>query len=152
MDRPILSTTLIPYSQKVFEQTNLYDIYPKHGTPVMAHVKLSEKVMRQERLMNNGAQLFPRPLPHQRESTLALRQLLTDIRHGKLPQDVAKQLSIMLRGGNYLAAATFGQLSEAFQHFTEAIGPICRLKSADSLCLRSSIKLSKLPIPTIELG
>ena len=107
MDRPILSCGLIPYSQKVFDQTNLYDIYPtKHG-PVMAHIKLSETTMRQEQLMNNGAQLFPRPLPHQREATLALRELLTAMRHGKLPQDLAKCLKVIGQGSSYVASASF---------------------------------------------
>lgn len=107
MDRPILSCTLIPYSAKIFDQTNLYDIYPTKQGPVMGHVKLSEATMRQERLLNNGAQLFPRTLLHQREATIALRELLTSMRHGKLPQDLAKRLHRMLGGGNYLAAAVF---------------------------------------------
>ncbi len=106
MDRPILSCGLLPYSQNVFDQTNLYDIYPTKQGPVMAHIKLSETTMRQERLMNNGAQLFPRPRPHQREATLALRALLTAMRHGKLPQDVAKCLKVIGQGGNYVASAS----------------------------------------------
>jgi len=107
MDRPILSLGLKPYHPSVFEKTNLYDIYPtKHG-PIMACVKLSEATMRQERLLNNGAQLFPRPLPHQREATLALRELLTSLGHGKLPQDTAKCLRVMGQGSGYVASATF---------------------------------------------
>jgi choline dehydrogenase-like flavoprotein len=107
MDRPILSCTLIPHRSNVFNKTDLYDIYPTKQGPVMAYVKLSEATLRQERLLNNGAQLFPRPLPHQREATLALRDLLKALRHGKLPEDLAKRFSLMLRGGNYLAAAVF---------------------------------------------
>jgi choline dehydrogenase-like flavoprotein len=107
MDRPILSCTLIPDNPKVFEQTNLYDIYPTSRGPVMAYVKLSETVLRQEHLLNNGAQLFPRPLPHQREATLAFRNLLRALRHGKSAQDRMKLLKVMGQGGNYLAAATF---------------------------------------------
>jgi len=107
MDRPILSCMLAPYSRKLFEQTNLYDIYPTKGVPVMARVKLTEAVMRQERLMNNGAQLFPRPLPHQREATLALRDLLTSLRQGKPPQDLSKRLRVILQGSDYVIAAAF---------------------------------------------
>jgi len=107
MDRPILSLGLVPHSPRVFEQTNLYDIYPTKQGPVMGFVKLSEATMRQERLLNNGAQLFPRPLPYQREATLALRQLLKSVSHGKLPQDASKCLSTMSRGSGYVAAATF---------------------------------------------
>jgi choline dehydrogenase-like flavoprotein len=107
MDRPILSCGIIPYKSKIFAQTNLYDIYPTKQGPVMAHIKLSEATMRHEGLMNNGAQLFPRPLPHQREATLALRELITNLRHGKLPQDIAKCLAVIGRGGDYVALASF---------------------------------------------
>jgi len=73
----------------------------------MAHIKLSDAVMRQKQLMNNGAQLFPRPLPHQRAATLALRDLLVSLQKGKLPQDMANCLSTMLQGGDYMIAASF---------------------------------------------
>ncbi len=107
MDRPILSTTLIPSDKKIFEQTNLYDIYPTKGVPVMARLMLTEAVMRQEHLFNNGAQLFPRPLSHQREATLALRSILTSFKQGKLAQDFGKQLNVILQGADYVMAAAF---------------------------------------------
>lgn len=107
MDRPILTCTLTPFNRQVFDQTTLYDIYPKNGVPVMARIKLSESVMRQERLMNNGAQLFPRPLAYQREATLALRDLLKSLGRGTLPPDLTKQLSIILRGSDYVTVASF---------------------------------------------
>lgn len=107
MDRPILSAQLIPFDRKLFDLTALYDIYTVRGVPVMAWVKLTEEVIRRERLLNNGAQLFPRPLPHQREATLALRSLLTSIRHGKPSQDWFKHLSVTLQGADYIAAAGF---------------------------------------------
>ncbi|PSB04300.1 GMC family oxidoreductase [filamentous cyanobacterium CCT1] len=107
MDRPILSCMLVPYSRTVFNQTNLYDIYPTKQGPVMAHIKLSETVLRQEKLLNNGAQIFPRPLPHQREATLALREILSTIQHGKIPQDLAKRLALIGRGSDYIASASF---------------------------------------------
>ena len=107
MDRPILSARLIPFNRKIFDQTTLYDIYPTKGVPVMARVKLTETVMRSERLMNNGAQLFPRPLAHQREATLALRSLISAIRNGKPSQDVFKHLGTALRGADYIVAAGF---------------------------------------------
>ena len=107
MDRPILSCTLVPDSPKIFDQTALYDIYQTKGVPVMARVQLTQALMRQEHLLNNGAQLFPRPLSHQREATLALRSLITSLRDGKSSQDVLKQLSIALRGLDYIMAAGF---------------------------------------------
>ena len=105
MDRPILSCKLIPYDASLFDRTALYDIYRVKGTPVMARVKLTEDVMRREHLPNNGAQLFPRPKPHQREATLALKSLLTAARQGKPTQDMFKQLTVALRGADYIAAA-----------------------------------------------
>lgn len=107
MDRPILSCTLLPYSHKLLEQTALYDIYRTKGIPVMARVHLTEDLMRREHLLNNGAQLFPRPLPHQREATLALRSLISSISDRKPIQDGLKLLSAALRGSDYIIAAGF---------------------------------------------
>ena len=105
MDRPILSCMLIPYSKKLFEQTNLYDIYRTKGVSVMARVHLTQELMRREHLLNNGAQLFPRPLEHQRQATLAIRSLISSITHGKPFQNWFKHLSVALRGSDYILAA-----------------------------------------------
>lgn len=107
MDRPILSCKLIPYSKKLLEQTALYDIYRTKGVPVMARVHLTEELMRRERLLNNGAQLFPRPLARQREATVALRSLVSSIRDRKPLQDWFKHLNVALRGSDYILAAGF---------------------------------------------
>jgi len=107
MDRPILSSKLIPYNHNLFEQTALYDIYRTKGIPVMARVQLSEDLMRREHILNNGAQLFPRPLESQRQATIALRSLFSSIRDRKLLQDGFKNLGVALRGSDYIIAAGF---------------------------------------------
>jgi choline dehydrogenase-like flavoprotein len=107
MDRPILSAKLIPFDRKLFDLTALYDIYNVRGVPIMGWVKLTQEVIRQERLLNNGAQLFPRPLPHQREAALALRSLITSVREQKPAQDWFDHLSVALKGADYIAAAGF---------------------------------------------
>lgn len=107
MERPILSCKLIPFDRKLFDKTALYDIYRVNGTPVMARIHLTEEVLRREHLLNNGTQLFPRPKPHQREATLALRSLLAAIRNRKPSQDWLKHLNVALRGADYIAAAGF---------------------------------------------
>ncbi len=105
MDRPILSARLIPYDASLFDRTALHDIHWVNGTPVMARVKLTEDLMRREHLLNNGAQLFPRPQPRQREATIALRSLLTSVRQGKPTQTMFNHLTVALRGADYLVAA-----------------------------------------------
>lgn len=107
MDRPILSCTLVPYSHKLFEQTALYDIYRTKGVPVMARIHLTEELMRREHLLNNGAQLFPRPLESQREATVALRSLVSSIRDRKPLQNAFDRLRVVLRGSDYIIAAGF---------------------------------------------
>jgi choline dehydrogenase-like flavoprotein len=107
MERPILSCKLIPFDRKFFDSTDLYDIYNVKGTPVMARIHLTEEVLRHEHLFNNGTQLFPRPKPHQREATLALRSLLASIRNSKPSQDWFKHLKVALRGADYIATAGF---------------------------------------------
>ncbi len=110
MDRPILSCTLVPYSHKLLEQTALYDIYRTKGVPVMARVHLTEDLMQHEHLLNNGAQLFPRPLTHQREATLALRSLVSSIGKRNPLDDWFKHLSVVLKGSDYLITAGFWAL------------------------------------------
>lgn len=107
MDRPILSCRLIPYNHNLLEKTALYDIYRTKGIPVMARVHLTEDVMRREHILNNGAQLFPRPQERQREATLALRSLLASIRDRKPLQDTLKSINVALRGSDYIVAAGF---------------------------------------------
>ena len=107
MDRPILSSKLIPFNHKIFDQTDLYDIYQVKNLPVMAKITLTKDVMRREHLMNNGAQLFPRPLAHQREATRALRSVISQLRNGKLSQDMVEHLGTVLRGMDYMVAASF---------------------------------------------
>ncbi|MBV8883476.1 MAG: GMC family oxidoreductase, partial [Chroococcidiopsidaceae cyanobacterium CP_BM_RX_35] len=70
MERPIVSCgMLFPYNRNLFDQTGLYDIHEVKGMPVMARIMLTEDLMRREKLFNNGAQLFPRPQPYQKEAT-----------------------------------------------------------------------------------
>jgi len=107
MDRPILSCSLIPYNHKLLEQTALYDIYRTKGVPVMARVRLSEDLMRREHILNNGAQLFPRPQERQRKATLALRSLGSAIRDRQSLPDVTKNLITALSGGDYILVAGF---------------------------------------------
>ena len=107
MDRPILSCSLIPYNHKLLEQTALYDIYRTKGIPVMARVRLSEDLMRREHILNNGAQLFPRPQERQRKATLALRSLLAKTRDRQSLSDITKNLITALSGTDYLVAAGF---------------------------------------------
>ncbi|WP_271252847.1 GMC oxidoreductase [Pseudanabaena sp. Chao 1811] len=107
MDRPILSCSLIPYNHKLLEQTALYDIYRTKGVPVMARVRLSEDLMRREHILNNGAQLFPRPQERQRKATLALRSLGSAIRDRQSLPNVTKNLITALSGGDYILVAGF---------------------------------------------
>ncbi|HAX77103.1 MAG TPA: GMC family oxidoreductase [Cyanobacteria bacterium UBA11372] len=107
MERPILSCQLIPFDRKLFDLTDLYDIYNVKGTPVMARIHLTEEVLRRERLLNNGTQMFPRAKPRQREATLALRSLLAAIRNGKPSQDWFEHLKVALKGVDYIVAAGF---------------------------------------------
>jgi choline dehydrogenase-like flavoprotein len=108
MDRPIVSCgMLIPNSRQLLDRTGLYDIVTVKGVPVMARVRLTDEVMRREHLLNNGAQLFPRPQPRQKEATKSLRSLLTSMRRAELSKDLIQHLSTIVRGVDYVTAAAF---------------------------------------------
>jgi choline dehydrogenase-like flavoprotein len=113
MDRPILSSSLVPYNHHVFQKTALYDVYPTKHVPIMAHIKVNEAVMRQERLLNNGAQLFPQPLPHQRQATVAIRSLISLLCRGKLSPEIIEHMTTALQGSNYLFAAAVWSIARS---------------------------------------
>jgi choline dehydrogenase-like flavoprotein len=108
MDRPILSSIFKPSTKKLFHQTSLYDIYRTKGSLIMAGFQLSEDLVRSKHLLNNGAQIFPRPLVHQKEATIALRSLLSSDQLRKSSwKGVFKDLDVILRASDYITYAGF---------------------------------------------
>jgi choline dehydrogenase-like flavoprotein len=108
MDRPILSSIFKPSSKKIFHQTNLYDIYRTKGSLIMASFQISEALKYNRNLLNNGAQIFPRPLIHQKEATLALRSLLSSQRLGKtIWEKSLKNLKVIFCASDYITYAGF---------------------------------------------
>lgn len=108
MDRPIVSCgMLVPFNHTLFDTTGLYDIREFKGIPAMARVMLTEDLMRREHLLNNGAQLFPKPQPYQTEATRSLRTLFSSMRRARLTKDALKHLEKAVRGTDYITAAAF---------------------------------------------
>ncbi|MDV2996892.1 MAG: Oxygen-dependent choline dehydrogenase [Chroococcidiopsis sp. SAG 2025] len=105
--RQISCGMLLPYSRRFFDRTNLYDICNVKGVPVMALVTPSENLMHREQLLNFGAQLLLTPEHYQREAIRSLKTLLMSISDAKLPKNMLKQLSSVITGSDYIAAATF---------------------------------------------
>ncbi len=115
MDRPILSSTFKPTSRRLLNQTSIYDIYRTKGSLVMAKFQISEALMRDENLLNNGAQLFPRPLIHQKEATIALRSLLSLHRQKtSIWKEAFKHLNIIFGASDYITYAGFWALIRKF--------------------------------------
>lgn len=108
MERPIVTCGMLtPYHRQLFDQTGLYDVREFQGTPAMAWIKLTDDGIRREQLLNNGVQLFPRPLTHQTVATRSLRKLVSHLRHGKLSRELGQHLLAALKGADYVTAAGF---------------------------------------------
>jgi choline dehydrogenase-like flavoprotein len=52
---------LTPRDPKLFSNSSLYDMQEVNGTPVMGYLKLSETLLRKEKLLNINCFLFPKP-------------------------------------------------------------------------------------------
>lgn len=108
IDRPRINCgTLIPDHRQLFDMTDLYDIRNINGVPIMANIMLNEELMRQEKLMNNGAQLLPKPQAHQIEAIDSLKQIILSIHHAKLPSHLQKHLINIVHSGDYLTISAF---------------------------------------------
>jgi len=108
MERPIVSCGMLtPYKRELFDQTGLYDVRKFQGIPAMAWIKLTDSLIRREKLLNNGVQLFPRPLTHQIMATRSFRQLVSHLRDRKLPPKLGQHLLTTGKGIDYIAAAGF---------------------------------------------
>ena len=61
MDHPLVfGGTFVPASRRLFEAAALYDLRTVRGTPVMAHLQLTDAALRREPVLNASAMLFPR--------------------------------------------------------------------------------------------
>jgi choline dehydrogenase-like flavoprotein len=77
MDHPLVFTgTFVPSDRSLFNSTALYDWQRINGTLVMGMLKLTEKAMQAEHLLNMNAILFPRYPGNQSEAVRALKRLL----------------------------------------------------------------------------
>jgi choline dehydrogenase-like flavoprotein len=108
MERPIVSCGMLtPLNRRLFDITGLYDIREFNGIPVMAWVAMQRDYMRSEHLLNNGAQLFPRPLPRQKQATQSAKELLGALKQLNLSNIELEDILNSVRGLDYLIAAGF---------------------------------------------
>jgi choline dehydrogenase-like flavoprotein len=109
MDHPLIrSGTIVPNNPKIFNSTALYDLRLVNNVPVMGKLTLAQEVMRQEKLLNMSALLFPRHnkfttsiFPTHNEFRTAgkasLKILLAATRRREIPQDLPKHLGNVIK-------------------------------------------------------
>lgn len=77
MDHPFVCTgELTPADRQIFNRTSLYDRRTVNGTQVMGKLSLSNETIRQEKLVNLCAMLFPRYPIYQNEAARAVKKML----------------------------------------------------------------------------
>ena len=65
MEHPhLLSGTIFPTDKKLLKQNGLYKIHQVQGTPIIGQLKLSEKTIRQEQMLNDAIVLVTAPKPY----------------------------------------------------------------------------------------
>ena len=115
MEHPVVRCgTLTPDDRDLFNRASLYGMRRVNGTWVVGKLRLSEEVLRREKLLNLSALLLPRHPLHDRfrqESVDSLAALLSGARHLRLPSSAGKHLWNVITGLDYVAAVTARKLS-----------------------------------------
>jgi choline dehydrogenase-like flavoprotein len=110
----VRSGMLTPTDRGLFEEAALYDLRRVKGTLIMGKLKLTEQVLRDERLLNGAARLDPKRPPEMVAAARSLRQLMAGVRSGRPPRDTlahllrvarcAPQLGFFVWSGRWLRA------------------------------------------------
>ncbi|MBM6596354.1 GMC oxidoreductase [Microvirga pudoricolor] len=75
MDHPLLfGGDFIPSSRRLFAAMSLYDLRSVRGTPIMGHLQLTDRALREENLLNLSMMLFPREAGYREHVRLTPRQ------------------------------------------------------------------------------
>ena len=73
MEHPhLMSGTLFPADKRLLKQKGLYEIHQVDGTPIIGQLKLNEKTIRQERMLNDAIILTAAPKPYIQGSRYAV--------------------------------------------------------------------------------
>ena len=111
MDRPVINVGYLKLTSRAWlNKTKLYDISNRHDATIMSCVMLSPETIRQERLVNSGCQLFPKPLPRQTRATKAFRDLSSLLIYRKKATRIYASFLDVLKGSDYITAAIFWNL------------------------------------------
>ncbi|MEM9275631.1 MAG: GMC family oxidoreductase [Cyanobacteria bacterium P01_F01_bin.143] len=79
-DHPeVISGSFIPRDRSIFNQIALYDLRQVNGTPILGFLRLSRKVLEQEKLLNANMMLFPRPSLRQSRAIESLSSLVESL-------------------------------------------------------------------------
>lgn len=114
----------VPSSPDIFKLTALYDhIHKVNGVPIIGKLSLSEKVLRQEKLLNYVGELVPRvtlkstvnqylyPRVNS-ESVKSYRIVRSELRSGKLPEDFGRHLYNIISGFDDFALTVFRNIKK----------------------------------------
>jgi choline dehydrogenase-like flavoprotein len=93
MDHPLVHMGLLfPADKRVFHSMALYDKRRVNGETVMGKFKLTENVMRQDKLLHMSAMLFPRDERYKSETKASVKALVSSVRRGRMPSDVLRHI------------------------------------------------------------
>jgi len=122
MDHPFVNGgTLIPTNRQIFNTTALYDLRRVNNIAVMGKLTLTEEVMRQEKLLNISAILFPRPKLYQSKAVKSFNTLRDAFVKTEVPKDAVKHLSNVINGLDYIVPAIHRRVTKQ-QTFFPSLG------------------------------
>lgn len=93
MDHPLVNLGLLtPQDRTVFNKMSLYDKRFTGQETVMGKFVLTDAAMRNEKLLNMSALIFPREDSYKSRAKLSAKALLHSLRHGRVPNNALQLL------------------------------------------------------------
>ena len=98
-----------PANRQIFDNAALYDIHWQNNTLAMGKLTVTEKVRREQQMLNSCMLLFPQPKGYESPAVKSLKTLFAASRKAKLPKNAFKHLNTVVRGTDEIAAFTYGR-------------------------------------------
>jgi choline dehydrogenase-like flavoprotein len=158
MEHPHLwSGIYVPSDSAIFRSAGLYQVHRVNGVPVMGKLTLSDKVLRQEKLLNYCVSLHPKLWPDPQYQGIeskgvdSMKVLRSKVLAGNIPDDFGKHLNNVVTDIGGIARATYRKVKssrkiKAFRlnHMSEQIpNPDSRVTLADE---RDALGLNRVQL------
>lgn len=103
MDHPLVDFgTLYPFAPSVISSMRLYDKKRVNNETVMGRYAITDQAMRQHRLFNISALIYPRNSRFRSDAKTSLKFLVASLKGGRLPSNMVRHISNVLAAPHHI--------------------------------------------------